>query len=71
LAEIKENFFRAKPEPVTTSLIQWMNDPVYRAHFGMWCHQNFDALVDEYKTHGRFLTLKEIENNPIEYSDLP
>ncbi len=71
MPEIKENFFRAKPEPVTMPLIQWVNDPKYRRDFGLWCHENFDSLVNEYKQYGRFLTLKEIENNPIEFSDLP
>jgi len=70
MAEIKENFFRAKPEPVTMPLIQWMNDPEYRRNYGMWLYERFNGLAREYKEHGRFLTLKEI-NSHLEFSDLP
>ena len=69
MAEIKENFFK-KPEPVTMTLIQFLNDPEFRVGFGLWCHKHFDSLTSEFKTHGRFLTLKEI-NSHLEFSDLP
>jgi hypothetical protein len=72
LSEIKENFYKSAAKPVVTlPVIQFLNDPEYRRDFGHWLYKNFDLLVDEYKTHGRFLTVKEIDNNPIEYSDLP
>ena len=60
-----------KPRQVTMPVIQWVNDPQYRVSFGQWLAANFDSLVSEYKTHGRFLTLQEIEASPLEFSDLP
>ena len=60
-----------KAPPVTMPVIQWVNDPQYRVSFGQWLAENFDSLVSEYKTHGRFLTLQEIEASPLEFSDLP
>jgi len=74
VTEPKAPFFykeAAKPAPVTMPVIQWVNDPQYRASFGLWLHKNFDSLVNEFKTHGRFLTLQEIEASPLEFSDLP
>jgi hypothetical protein len=56
---------------VTMPVIQFMNDPKYRAAYGRWLYDNFDSLVAEYNTHGRFLSLQEIESNPLEFSDLP
>jgi len=57
------NFFsgNAKPAPVSMAMIQWVNDPAYRVKQGMWCYENFPDLVNEYKIHGRFLTLAETE----------
>lgn len=69
MPNIVENFYKpaaAKPAPVTMPLIQWMNDPGYRRDYGMWLHQNFDLLANEYKIHGRFLTLRETQDFPLD-----
>jgi hypothetical protein len=66
--DIKPNFFSstAKPAPVTMPVIQWVNDPKYRRDFGQWLYENFDTLISEYKTHGRFLSLQELQDSPLE-----
>jgi hypothetical protein len=68
MLEIKHNFFTsAKPAPQQQMLqIAFSNDAKLRARFGEWLADNFDTLVDEYKTYGRFLTLKEIQENPLD-----
>jgi hypothetical protein len=72
--DFKSNFFTggAKPAPEQTPApptqameILWANDPKFRVDFGQWLYENYSSLVDEYKTHGRFLSLKETEN-PLE-----
>ena len=69
--EIKPNFFtgNAQPAPVSLPLIQFMNDPRYRAGYGAWLYDNFDSLVDEYKYYGRFLRLSEFQDtdNPLDF----
>ena len=52
-----------KAPPVTMPVIQRVNDPQYRISFGQWLAANFDSLVSEYKTHGRFLSLKEFQDS--------
>jgi hypothetical protein len=59
--DIKQNFFTsAKPAP-TMPEIQFANDPKFRSSYGQWLSDNFEELVAEFKTHGRFLTLAEIQ----------
>ena len=65
--DIKPNFFMnaAKPAQVTLPVIQFMNDPQFRASYGKWLYDNFNELTAEYKVNGRFLTLQEI-NEPLD-----
>lgn len=66
MLDFKQNFFTsAKPAP-TMPEVQFCNDPKFRASFGGWLADNFDALAAEYKKYGRFLTLAEIEENPLQ-----
>ena len=66
MTDSKAPFFHkptaAKPAQVTMPLIQFMNDPKYRVAFGLWLYERFNGLTAEYKKHGRFLTLQEIED---------
>jgi hypothetical protein len=66
--EYKPNFFskQAASAPSLASQIAWANDPKFRAEFGGWLYDNFSDLVAEYKKHGRFLTLQELSENPLE-----
>lgn len=50
-----------KPEPVTVDTIRLLNDDAFRRDFGMWLYERFNNLTAEYKKHGRFLTLQEIQ----------
>jgi len=70
--EIKPNFFAnaaAAPAPVTMPVIQFVNDPAYRRAFGTWLADNFNELAAEYKAHGRFLTLQELQDtdSPLDF----
>jgi hypothetical protein len=59
--DFKPNFFSSPPPETQMLQIAFSNDPQFRARFGQWCYDNFDVLVEEYKKHGRFLTLAETE----------
>ena len=63
--EVKPNFFTsaapAKPSEFQLIQIAFANDPNFRMKFGLWLADNFDSLAAEFKTHGRFLTLQEVE----------
>jgi hypothetical protein len=71
--DFKPNFFTGdgtKPAPVpTTQLLQiaLVNDPKFRERFGMWLYDSYSELMEEYKTYGRFLSLKEIESSPSKF----
>ncbi len=69
--DIKPNFFtKAATAPAPSmSQIMFANDAKYRAAFGLWCYNNFSSLVDEYKKHGRFLSLHEITDpdSPLDF----
>lgn len=30
--------------------------------FWMWCYDNYEELMAEFQTHGRFLSLRELED---------
>jgi hypothetical protein len=68
MPDIKQNFFtNASPAPQQQMLqIAFSNDAKLRAKFGAWLYDNFDTLADEFKYYGRFLTLAEIEENPLQ-----
>ena len=63
--DFKPNFFtKAATAPAPSMLqIAFVNDAKFRAGFGQWLADNFDDFVLEYKNHGRFLTLAEIEDS--------
>jgi hypothetical protein len=63
--EVRPNFFtKAATAPAPTmAQVMFTNDPKYRRDYGMWLYERFNSLTDEYKLHGRFLTLSEI-NDP-------
>ena len=64
--DFKPNFFTGGTKAqVSMPMIQWVNDPQYRAGYGQWLYENFDELAREYKKHGRFLSLQEI-NEPLD-----
>jgi len=67
MIDFKPNFF-SSAKPASESLLQiaFCNDPKFRASYGQWLYENFDDLAREYKTYGRFLTLAEIEENPLQ-----
>jgi hypothetical protein len=62
--EIKTNFFmKAATAPAPTmAQVMFTNDPKYRRDYGMWLYGRFEDLVAEYKLHGRFLSLAEIQD---------
>jgi hypothetical protein len=62
--EIKTNFFtKAATAPAPTmAQVMFTNDPKYRAAYGGWLYENFDELAREYKLHGRFLALSELQD---------
>jgi len=67
--DIKANFFSkaaTAPAPVTMPVIQFVNDPEYRRAFGTWLADNFNILAAEYKQYGRFLSLQEIQDSPLD-----
>ena len=56
-----------KPRPKYEMLqIAFTNDPKLRASFGAWLYEQFDTLVAEYKKYGRFRTLQELTENPLD-----
>ena len=56
-----------KPRPQYEMLqIAFANDPHLRRDFGLWLYERFDTLVAEYKTHGRFLSLQELHDSPLD-----
>jgi len=60
--DIKPNFLVGSAVPKQEMLqIAFCNDAKLRASFGQWLYDNFSDLVNEYKIHGRFLTLAETE----------
>ena len=61
MLDFKPNFFSASKPAQQMLSIAFCNDPKYRAAFGQWLYDNFSDLVNEYKIHGRFLTLAETE----------
>lgn len=73
--DIFPNFFTKAavapaPSPAVTGLqIAFVNDPKFRAEFGMWLYERFTGLSSEYKKHGRFLTLHEITDpdSPLDF----
>jgi len=70
--DILPNFFSkaaTAPAPVTMPIIQFVNDPAYRRAFGTWLADNFEELAHEYKKHGRFLTLQELQDtdSPLDF----
>ena len=69
--DTKANFFSKAATASAPSMLQiaFVNDPKFRAGFGQWLADNFDALVLEYKNHGRFLTLAEIQDtdSPLDF----
>lgn len=64
MLDFKQNFFgNAKP---ALEEIQITNDSVLRANLGAWLYENFDELAREYKANGRFLSLQEILDSPLD-----
>lgn len=63
--DIKQNFFtgNTKPAPVSTALIMFQNDKNFRAGYARYLYDNFDVLVDEFQTYGRFLSQQELQDN--------
>lgn len=72
MPDIKQNFFSSQAAPKQEMIqVVLANDPKFRAAFGLWCYDRFDELVQEYKTHGRFLTIQELHESQDVFSDLP
>ena len=62
---VKPNFFSPSDAALPANVmlqIAFANDPKFRASFGSWLYDNFDLLVEEHNTYGRFLTQDELES---------
>lgn len=67
MPDIKPNFFTGSAVPKQEMLqIVVMNDVKFRAGYYDWLYKNFDLLVDEYDEHGRFLSLQELQDSPLD-----